>query len=441
MSNSGPASAEHPKNDARGPKSIFKKVHKLVSSRYALSVGAQALVSGFHFGLNLILLNMITPYDYGIFAYAFVLALFASAINNALISTPLTVYTPVVKNKDERTQQEAMFSTLNLLLFVLLVVIGVGYAFVSDVATPITLSVTLFVAVYSARQYSRSFGYARFKPLVTATGDIAYVVSGVTIIAVIILLNKENTTVSLVLLALASANLVAMFIERWRLHGLDRQWLTFANIRSYGHVWLQSRWALIGALTTLFLGQAHGLIITWANGPNSFAPLAAGMVLFGPVRVALMTWQNMVKPELALALSDNQGEAVKKQIQKTAVLMGSAVLALSLCLWLAWPHVHALLYAKNYSEQPMGFIVCLWAVITLFAAIYNAPSAALQAMRDFRVLAMASVYGAIISGVLVSVTLYFFKPESTLLGILAAECFMAVYLTRVMLSHLKKDWQ
>lgn len=441
MDNSGRLSAEHQNNDAPQPTSIFKKVHNLITSRYALSVGAQALVSGFHFGLNLLLLRMITPYDYGIFAYAFVLALFASAINNALISTPLTVYTPVVKNEDERAQQEAMFSTLNLLLFLLLVGLGVGYAYLSDVAKPITLSVTLFVAVYSARQYSRSFGYARFKPLVTATGDIAYVVAGILFVATITLLNDSDEIVHLVLLALAGANLVAMFIERWRIHGIGRRWITFANIRNYGHVWLQSRWALVGALTTLFLSQAHGLIITWANGPGTFAPLAAGMVLFGPVRVALMTWQNMVKPELALALSENRGEAVKKQIQKTTVLMGLAVLAMGFCLWLAWPHVHALLYASKYSDQPMGYIVCLWAIITLFAAIYNAPSAALQAMRDFRVLAMSSVYGAVISGVLVALTLYFFKPETTLFGILAAECFMAVYLTRVMLNHLKQDWQ
>jgi len=441
MSTSGRTSAEHQKNDASRPPSIFEKIYGLISSRYALSVGAQALVSGFHFGLNLVLLRTITKYDYGIFAFAFVLALFASAINNALISTPLTVYTPVVKNEDERSQQEAMFSTLNLLLFVMLVAMGVVYAFISDVAKPITLSVTFFVAVYAARQYSRSFGYARFKPLATATGDIAYVVAGVILVAAIMLLKTDDTIVSQVLLALAGANLVAMFIERWRIHGLGRKWLTFANIKNYGHVWLQSRWALVGALTTLFLGQAHGLIITWTNGPGTFAPLAAGMVLFGPVRVALMTWQNMVKPELALALSENRGEAVKKQIQKTAVLMGVAVLGLGLCLWLAWPYVHSLLYAKEYSNEPMGFIVCMWAVITLFAAIYNAPSAALQAMRDFRVLAMASVYGAVISGVLVALTLYFFKPETTLLGILAAECFMAVYLTRVMLNHLKQDWQ
>jgi len=232
-----------------------------------------------------------------------------------------------------------------------------------------------------------------------------------------------------------------MFIERWRLHGANRRWLSFTKLNGYGQVWEQSRWALVGAVTTLFVSQAHALIVTSSSGPGAFAPLAAGMVLFGPVRVALLTWQNMVKPELALALSNNQGEAVKSQIRKTVSLVGVAVLAFAFCLWMAWPYINGWLYAKEYADQPMGYIVCMWTVITFFAAIYNAPSAALQAMKDFRVLAMASVYGAIISGVLVTLLLAFFNPASTLLGIIAAECFMAVYLIRIMLNHLKKEWQ
>ena len=79
---------------------------RLISARYTLAVGAQALVSGFHFALNLVLVRQISQYDYGIFAFAFVLAMFAQAINNALISTPLTVYTPVIKDTEARSQQE-----------------------------------------------------------------------------------------------------------------------------------------------------------------------------------------------------------------------------------------------------------------------------------------------------------------------------------------------
>jgi len=402
-------------------------------------------MSGFHFGIGFYLIRSVPPYDYGIYAFAFLLAMFAGALNNALISTPLTVYSPVLKEESERLEQEAMFSTLNLLLFVCLIGAGLVYGFNVETAKPITLSVTAFVAVYAARQFSRSFGYARLKPLITATGDIVYVVAGILFVVIILIISTGDETkdglVTKFLLALAAANLVAMFIERWRLHGPGRAWLILANIKNYGTIWEQSRWALVGALTTIFMSQAHGLIVTGTHGPKAFGPLAAGMVLFGPVRVALLTWQNMVKPEIALALSENRGDAVKKQVRKSVFLMGIAVLALGVCMLLGWPYLHKIMYAKEYADQPMGYIVSIWFAITLFAALYNAPSAALQAMRDFRVLANASIYGALISGVLVTLLLYFVNPASTLLGILAAEFFMALFLTQVMLNHLKKDWK
>jgi len=84
-------------------------------------------------------------------------------------------------------------------------------------------------------------------------------------------------------------------------------------------------------------------------------------------------------------------------------------------------------------------IVSVWAVITFFAALYNAPSAALQAMRDFRVLAHASVYGAIISLITVTIVLLLFQPETTLYGILLAEIFTAFFLVNVMNRKLKEN--
>lgn len=418
--------------------SLPARLIKLATSRLALSVGAQALVSGFHFALNLLLLRLVTPYEYGIFAFAFVLAMFAQAINNALISTPLTVYTPVLKDDEERAQQETMFSTLNLLLFAVLIGLGLIYANSSSLSTELSVGVALFVAVYSARHFSRSAGYARMRPLVTASGDTAYVVSGIAIVLALAF-TQESLSAGHVLLALAAANLVAMLVERYRLHGFSIKLWSLASITKYADIWSQSRWALAGSLTTLFLAQAHSVIITSTHGPNAFAPLAAGFVLFGPVRVALMTWQNMVKPELAVALSEARHQAVRKQIKTTSFLMAGAVLCMGLCLWLAWPWIHAFLYADQYASEPMGLIVALWSIITLFAASYNAPSAALQALKDFRILAMSSIYGAVISGVLVSLTLYYYKPETTLLGILAAEAFMAFYLTRVLCSRLSQQ--
>lgn len=416
---------------------LLARLLGLLGSRYLLSVGAQALVSAFHFAINLLLLQLLTPFDYGTFAFAFVLAMFAQAINNALISTPLTVYTPVLADETERHAQESMFATYNLLLFVLLVAGGAFAAQFSEFAGSVGIGVAVFVAVYSARHFSRSFGYARLRPLVTACGDITYVVSGVAIIALLLWSGRE-LSVTDCLLTLSAANVLAILVEQLSLHGTGIGVLFRTRITGYATVWLQSRWALVGALTTLFMSQAHSLVITWSHGPDAFAPLAAGFVLFGPVRVALLTWQNMVKPELAMNLAKHRTGQVRRQIRSTSLLMAGAVVLLAGALWLAWPWIHAYLYSERYADRPMGFIVAMWSAITLFAAAYNAPSAALQALRDFRSLAWSSMYGALISGVLVALILWQMGPSQTLFGILAAEAFMCVYLALLVHRQLAR---
>lgn len=410
----------------------------LFSSRYAIAVGAQALVSGFHFILNLVLVLQISKTDYGTFAFAFVLAMFAQAINNALISTPLTVYTPVLKNPEERQQQESMLSSVNLIFCAVLVFVGLLYIPFSAIPTNIIVCIAVFVAIYAARQYSRSFGYARLRPLVPATGDVTYMVSGIIMMSLLFLL-KESPGVGSILLVLAAANLFAIIVENLSLHGSEVLKKFRASVQGYNHIWQQSRWALAGAVTTLLMGQAHSLLIVQSHGPASFAPLAAGAVLFGPVRVALMTWQNMVKPEMAVALSENRTEAVRNQIRRTSILMMLALVLVGLTLAMLWPWISSLLYARNYAEEPMAWIVAAWALITLCSASYTPTSAALQALKDFRVLALGSVYASVIALISVGILLYLYSPEMTLAGILLAELFMAIFLYRVILGKLQQS--
>ena len=409
----------------------------LISSRYTLAVGAQALVSGFHFVLNLVLVRQISPYDYGTFAFAFVLAMFAQAINNALISTPLTVYTPVIKEAAQRESQERMLGFANLLFTALLLLAGLLYIPFASLTPEIVMAVATFVGIYSARQFSRSFGYARLRPLVTATGDVSYMFVG-SIIMMVLFTTIDTIEVTHILLALAAANSIAIVIENLLLHGSGAFKVVKRSLKGYSHIWLQSKWALVGAVTTLLMGQAHSLVIVQSYGPEAFAPLAAGAVLFGPVRVALMTWQNMVKPEMAIALDEKRAHDVRQQLLTTCGLMAAAMVGVGIVLLVAWPLIHEFLYARKYADQPMALIVMLWAIITICSASYTPPAAALQAFKDFKVLAMASVYAAVISGVSVMVLLYFLAPAWTLVGILIAEMFMLLYLARVIVRKLER---
>jgi len=414
-------------------------IAKLLNPKFTLSVGAQAAVSAFNVTLNIVLLRLLEKYDYGVFAFALVLGMFALAINNALVATPLTVYTPVIKDAEKRQQQEHMLGTANLLFFLALCLLGLGYALLTELANLTVIGTTFYIAMYAARHYSRSLGYARLRPFVTAGGDLIYVASG-TIIMGLLLWLRPDSAVGIILIGLGMANLIANVSQHLRLHSITAARLRPDLLSSYSEIWQQSRWALAGALTTLFMSQAHSLIITGTHGPGTFAPLAAGFVLFGPVRMVLITWQNLVKPELAIALSESRHQEVASRIKQSVMLMAAAVLAMGILLYLCWPWIHALLFAKDgYRDEPMGMIVAMWAVITFCAAVSNAPSAALQALKRFHTLAMATVYGAIISAVSVGILLYFVAPAYTLIGIMLAEGFVAVYLILLIFGELRES--
>lgn len=415
------AATEAGSDGSKHPMTLF---YKALSSRLSKAISGQALVSLFHFSINLFLLRLFSPHDYGVFALSFVLAMVAAAVNNALISTPLSIYTPVIKVALERREQEAVFNALNGLFIISVLILG-ALSLLSFDATAIP--VTLFICSYATRQYTRSFAYARLRAEIPARADALYAAVGLLGCAVSITL-YDNTALPAVLISLAAANTAASLLEITQLRDAWRLPDQLRALGSYRRLWPQTRWALIGAVTTLLMGQAHAIIISGSLGASAFAPLAAGGVLFGPVRVVLTTWQNLSKPQMAIDLDAQRYSQVMRHIKHTTVVMCAALCAVAAALWLLWPWVHGLLYSEKYSAEPMALIVSLWTVITLFVTLNSPASAALQALADFKVLALASVYGALLSTATVVTLLLLQDPASTLFGALIAEVFMTAYL-------------
>ena len=65
---------------------------------FMLSLGGEGLQSGIHFVLNLVLIRILSPHDFGIFAIAFVLGGLSLTYGNALVSTPAAVLIPRLKS-------------------------------------------------------------------------------------------------------------------------------------------------------------------------------------------------------------------------------------------------------------------------------------------------------------------------------------------------------
>jgi len=397
--------------------------------RYLSAVLSQGLVSGFHFVLNLLLVRMLSATDFGIFALTFVLAIMASSISNALISTPLCVFAPAAKSNLERTQMESMLTTLMTLLlgiaivggFFLCMAIGSG-----EVDFRVLIAALGFVIAYLARQYSRSFGYSRFDVIAVLYGDMTYVTVGVLILSGVVLLGIPITAVE-VFTALTVANLIAVMLEVGRLPTpITLQPLKQA-LSQYTPVWTQAKWALIGATTTVVVSQAHSLVVSLLKSPADYAPLAAGFVLFGPVRVIFNTIQNVMKPEMSLAISEARHHDAKRQMIMASSLSVVAVAGLLLLTMFAWPLLDQWLYSEQYSDAPMRQIVLIWGAITLISAVQNGPFAALQSLRAFRALAISTIFGAALSLALVSLLLFTAPIQWSIAGIFVAEGFVAIW--------------
>jgi len=408
--------------------------------RYLSALISQGLVSGFHFVLNLVLVTLLASHDFGLFALVFVLAYTATSVTNALFATPLQVYAPSAGSSQERVHIQNMLTTLMCLLMGACAVLGFILVFGlgnNGWDTHTLLTAVGFVLAYVTRQYSRAYGYARFDVIAVLIGDMTYVFIG-SIILLSLFFTGAPIGASDVFIALTAANAIAVLVEITR---LPVENLSLAQpikaFRQYVPIWTQARWALIGAITTIAVQQAHTAVVIALKDPTSYAPLAAGYILYGPVRVLFQTIQNVVKPEMALAIAEKRTADAKRQMLAVSALSVGGVLLVAIAMQLAWPWLDQWLYQKEYKDEPMRLIVSLWAAITIIGAFQNGPYTALQSLKLFQPLAVVTIYGAMLGLFLVTLCVLWLDLSWSLAGVLAAETFVAIWVVRLVLNRFK----
>src|SRR5437868_14955105 len=93
---------------------------------FLLSLGGEGLQSGFHFILNLLLIRLLSPHDFGIFAIAFVLGGISLTYGNALVSTPAAVLIPRLKSRREADFQEVVFGSIAVMISTAITILVAG---------------------------------------------------------------------------------------------------------------------------------------------------------------------------------------------------------------------------------------------------------------------------------------------------------------------------
>lgn len=391
--------------------------------RLMLGMGGQAIISVFNFVVSVTLIRTLPPEDYGLYAMVVMFAGLATAVDGALVCGPLTVYGTRRHGRPSRAAVESLLSSIHVLIVAALFPIIVAItALVTNGSHAVDLAFGVYVAAVVSRNFSRSYAQARQRPGAALAGDATLVGFALAMLGARYFLSGSLSLV-FVLHAFAISNAIAMCVDIYLLRLSPRITFRWRSLRQYVPIWRHMRWALIGATSTAAQAQAHGLAVTTFAGPAALAPLAAGQVLYGPLRLLLVVWHSIMQPELVVAISRNDRRTVLRLLQGSMLALAVLVIGLGVGMVLFWDVIVSQLYAAKYADAPMAWISAAGFAIIFCASVAAPASGVLQTLLQYRLLAQGTVYSSIISLTVAAGLLLWLGPAWSLLGVLAGEVF------------------
>jgi len=422
----------------------MRDIPRLIRS-FILSLGGEGIQSGFHFVLNLILIRLFSAYDYGIFAIAFVLGGISVNYVNALVSVPAAVHMPRLKSPGAMNFQDVVFGSVAA-VFAGLIGVVVSFGLFVTLGHGIeAVAGGTFVGLWMLRFHIRIAMFARRATGAVTLSDISYTTSGVALVAAALWLDQEGDRVTSVLAALAVANVIAIGVALRALRLRIRVSLRTAVWRRYRRIWSDISWSLFGATTWSIQSQGIMFLVAAIAGPAAYAPIAAGYVLFNPVRQALVAFLNVFRADFVASLTEGRYRRLNVTVYSVCALILLSCAATGAAIWLTWPYLDAHILAGKFDHAAMPLVVTLCGVTAAIYLTYNVPLALIQAAGHFKPVALATTFGALVGLCTVSILLSVTTVAWSILGVVAGEAVCGIYLwiaaRRILRQHTAPAWK
>lgn len=386
--------------------------------RLVLMIGGEAMQSGFHFALNLALLHMLSAQGYGLFALAMVMGGVGLSYIRSLTAVPASIWMSKSSNRAGVDAHDVAFGTAALVVALLM---AAGTAILMHLlGDPSGIAAGCFVGAWSLRSHMRTAFFTRRQQVVVSISDAAFTIAGIVLAGLAIWFARD--VLQTVFYALAAANLFGIFVLV-RLAGRKvRVSFRMPTRRRYTKLWRQLCWSGFSATTTNIQGQSLALLVAGIAGPAAYAPLAAVLVLFAPLRIISLAFVNMTQPELAKLMQANETRRVWAQAKIWSLVMGLGGLAYGCAIMFILPMIKS----QALQDASVGFIGLF--VIANFVPImlYIMPRIVLEIFGDFRIVAFITMGGAIVGLTLIAILLAVASPPWALLGSAVSETFVLV---------------
>lgn len=384
----------------------------------------QALLSIFSFALQMLLIRIWSPDQYGVFALFANALLTLSSVHSGLFTTQYAVLVPQARDQDERRWLRTTIFSWNVLycvaasLAVSLIIQGV----ISDLTAHRLVVGTLYFGASLLREYTRVVMISEGRGATALWTDLVGLLVALLMIALFFrFLAQPDIWQILLSLAIGSAISVAIEILIHR----NLYPLSFGSEvrRRYADIFRRHvMWILVGIATTEVQLRALLFLLGAWYGLATVGVVQAGMILFRPIGVLWFAWSRVMRPVFARAYAEGDDAAAARlsHLSAAAFLVGTLVLLAA--LWLTWPLIDHYVFSHRYPG--VGHAVTFWGLVMIVSFVRGTYSVRLQGQARFRELSHLSLIAAFLTVGLVVVIAHFFGAIDTILANVAGELFM-----------------
>jgi O-antigen/teichoic acid export membrane protein len=364
-------------------------------SRYLISAVEQALWSLLNLGVNLLLIRLAAPAEYGVFAFwancGFVLA----SLQNALTVAHLQVLAPSAVTSEPRRTVEAIMHAVTLPFLVAVGLCALAGALVlrhggSLLGAP---AAGLYLPAFLLQQYIRALAFARGRAATAAVQTSLALVAALVLLGLALAGGALKAEQILLYLGLAYA-VIGLAGAGWAMRGQlsGLHWRRLGEFRTYV---VHSGWMFLGVSSTELLTRFYAFVVTGWYGPVALASLSATQQLLRPVPLLAASWSLVARTDLARRRDAGDWLGIGR-ITALVTLAGLVIAgAWALMIFAGWDLISTHLFSGKYAND--GWMVLIWGVSGAISFGQVVVSSSLQTLRAFKPLALANAAASVVA--------------------------------------------
>lgn len=373
--------------------------------------------------LTLTVIPLVSKSEYGFLAFCLAVTVFSNSVINALAATPLSI----LLNQTDQRQPHVFWPVVKISLTVStaisLILAALGLIWNQHLPTVSLLSVYGFLN--GLRWIQRSYQYATHQPGPAATADAVSAI--VMILGSFALYSMHMASLLWPSVLLVVSTVIGIAIVNPMRSFADyplSESLSYPLSR-FSPIWRsQSRWALLGVITTEMTVNGHVYVVTALSGPSAYSIIAIATLVWRPVMTISTALTQIERPRLAKAISKSDHGEISAVRSHLFAILTMTYIVNAASLPVAFYFFQEKLHSKGYNLASLLTSVILWSIVILVRTIRTRGSLFLQATKRFRELSFTSLYAAPFSLGLTSVMTIFWGPVFSIIGIIVGECLM-----------------